>query len=97
VQTTSTELLQAWGHAAITVQPFQVVGPTWREQRCCRDQLIGRNKSNSWLQVLGTTERPQIDQRVGHQFHAVMVRLFELEAQQQPLELVLPREGPLHA
>ena len=40
---------------------------------------------------------PQIDQRVGHQFHAVMPLLFEFEAQQQPLELILPREGPLYA
>jgi hypothetical protein len=51
----------------------------------------------SWLRVSGTAEMPQIDQRVGHQLHPVVPRLFELEAQQQPLEFVLPREGPLHA
>ena len=51
----------------------------------------------SWLRVSGTTERPQIDQCVGHQFHAVMPQLLELKAQQKPLELVLPRKGPLHA
>src|SRR5271165_1769986 len=50
-----------------------------------------------WLRVSGTTEMPQIDQCVGHQFHAVVSLLFELEAQQQPLEFIFPREGPLHA
>src|SRR4051812_43178603 len=51
----------------------------------------------SWLRVSGTAEMPQIDQCVGHQFHTVVSLLFELKAQQQPLEFVLPREGPLHA
>src|SRR5271166_5285412 len=32
---------------------------------------------------------PQIDQCVGHQFHTVVSLLFELEAQQQPLEFIL--------
>src|SRR5271165_2884445 len=50
-----------------------------------------------WLRVSGTTEMPQIDQCVGHQFHTVVSLLFELEAQQQPLEFIFPREGPLHA
>ena len=45
--------------------------------------------SYSWL--------PKIDHGVGHQLHTVMVLLFELEAQQQPFEFILPREGPLHA
>ncbi len=40
---------------------------------------------------------PQIDQCVGHQFHTVVALLFELEAQQQPLEFIFPREGSLHA
>jgi hypothetical protein len=53
--------------------------------------------SDSWLQVSGTAERPQIDQGIGHQFHAVVPLLFELKAQQQPLEFVFPREGPFHA
>ena len=34
----------------------------------------------SWLRVSGTAKRPQIDQGVGHQLHAVVARLFELEA-----------------
>jgi hypothetical protein len=35
---------------------------------------------------------PQIDQCEGHQFHPVMPLLFELKVQQQPIELILPRE-----
>src|SRR3954468_22776722 len=59
--------------------------------------LQGSIVSLSWLRVSGTAEMPQIDQCVGHQFHTVVSLLFELKAQQQPLEFVLPREGPLHA
>jgi hypothetical protein len=51
----------------------------------------------SWLRILGAAKRSQINQRVGHQFHAIVPRLFELKAQQQPLELVFPCKGPLHA
>jgi hypothetical protein len=51
----------------------------------------------SWLRVSGTTERSQIDQRVRHQLHTVVPLLFELKAQQQPLEFILPRENPLYA
>src|SRR3954454_6622838 len=69
-----------------------------------RVRQIGPNKAGakgsysiSWLRVSGTTERPQIDQCERHQFHAVVSLLFELEAQQHPLELIFPREGALHA
>src|SRR5258706_11079741 len=34
-----------------------------QEQRCLAD---------NWLQVLGTAERSQVDQRVCHQLHAIM-------------------------
>jgi len=51
----------------------------------------------SWLRVSGITKMPQIDHGVGHQLHTVMALLFELKAQQQPFEFILPREGPLHA
>jgi hypothetical protein len=34
----------------------------------------------SWLQVSGTTEMPEIDQCVGHQFHTVVALLFEFKA-----------------
>jgi hypothetical protein len=50
------------------------------------------NFTYSWLQVSGTTEMPQIDQGVRHQLHTVMALLFELKAQQQPFEFILPRE-----
>jgi hypothetical protein len=49
------------------------------------------------LQVLGTTKMPEIDHGVRHQLHTVMALLFELKAQQQPFEFILPREGSLHA
>ena len=49
----------------------------------------------NWLQVLGTTETPQIDQGVRHQFHPVVALLDVLETQQQPLAFVLPRKRPL--
>jgi hypothetical protein len=52
---------------------------------------------NSWLRVSGTTKMPQIDHGVRHQLHAVMALLFELKAQQQPFEFILPREGSLYA
>ena len=66
----------------------------------CREVLqkkIPDIHRNSWLRVSGTTEMPQIDQCVGHQFHTVVPLLFELEAQQQPLEFIFPRKGPFHA
>src|SRR5664279_2798857 len=71
-------------------------------QRCDRTVGAGSKREERddvcirWLRVSGTAEMPQIDQCVGHQFHAVVSLLFELEAQQQPLEFIFPREGPLH-
>jgi hypothetical protein len=56
-----------------------------------------RREVYSWLRVSGTTKMPQIDHGVRHQFHTVMALLFELKAQQQPFEFILPCEGPLHA
>ena len=50
-----------------------------------------------WLRVLGHAETPQIDERVGHQLHAIVPTLMVLETQQQPLEFVLPRKRPLDA
>ena len=52
---------------------------------------------NNWLQVLGTTETPQIDQGVGHQFHPVVALLEVLETEEQPREFVRPRKRPLDA
>ena len=53
--------------------------------------------SINWLQVLGTTETPDIDQGVRHQFHPVVTLLDVLEPEEQPLEFVLPRKRPLDA
>jgi enoyl-CoA hydratase len=65
-------------------------------------QLVGFARAKeyllfSWLRVSSITKMPQIDHGVGHQLHTVMALLFELKAQQQPFEFILPREGPLHA
>jgi hypothetical protein len=49
----------------------------------------------NWLQVLGYAEPPHIDERVGHQLHAIVPTLMVLEPQQQPLKFVLPGKRPL--
>jgi hypothetical protein len=41
--------------------------------------------------------RQPVKHGVGHQLHTVMSLLFELKAQQQPLELIFPREGSRQA
>jgi hypothetical protein len=38
--------------------------------------------SDNWLQVLGTTKTPHIDQGVGHQFHPVVALLDVLEPEE---------------
>src|SRR6266581_7734017 len=53
--------------------------------------------TDNWLQVLGTTETPQIDQGVGHQFHPVVALLDVLKTEEQALAFVLPRKRPLDA
>jgi putative transposase len=52
---------------------------------------------HNWLQVLGTTETPDIDQGVRHQFHPVVALLDVLETEEQPLEFVLPRKRPFYS
>jgi hypothetical protein len=47
------------------------------------------------LRVLGTAELPHIDQGVRHQLHANMSLLQVFKPQEQPLEFVLPRKGPI--
>src|SRR5205823_2751340 len=49
----------------------------------------------NWLQVLGTTEPAQIDHRIPQQLHPIVSLLDAFKAEQQPFELVFPREGPL--
>ena len=50
-----------------------------------------------WLQVLGTAELTQINQRIRHQLHAVVSLLDVFKSQQQPLERIFPRKGPFNA
>ena len=50
-----------------------------------------------WLRVLRYAKAPQIDKRVGHELHAIVPTLMVLEAQQHPLQFVLPRKRPLDA
>jgi hypothetical protein len=51
----------------------------------------------NWLRVLGTAELPHIDQGVCHQLHAKMSLLQVFKPQEQPLECILPRKGPINA
>src|SRR5438445_13889651 len=48
-----------------------------------------------WLRVLGTAERSQVDQRIRQQLHPIVPLLDAFKTQQQPLEFILPRKGPL--
>src|SRR6266850_3011660 len=48
----------------------------------------------NWLQVLGDAEPPPIDERVGHQLHAIVPTLMVLEPQPQPLTFVLTGKRP---
>jgi len=56
--------------------------------------LVTSHFSLNWLQVLGFAEPPHIDERVGHQLHAIVPTLMVLEPQQQPLKFVLPGKRP---
>src|SRR5918911_5454154 len=49
----------------------------------------------NWLQVLDTAERSQVDHRVPQQLHPIVPLLDAFKAEEQPLEFVLPRKGPL--
>jgi len=51
----------------------------------------------NWLRVLGTAELPHIDQGVRQQFHANMSLLKVFKPQEEPLEFILPRKGPINA
>ena len=51
----------------------------------------------NWLRVLGTAELPHMDQSVCHQLHAKMSLLQVFKPQEQPLEFILPRKGPINA
>ncbi len=59
------------------------------------DQLPRLNLRINWLRVLGTAELAQIDQRVRHQLHAIVPLLDAFKSEQQALQFVFPRKGPL--
>ena len=47
------------------------------------------------MRVLATAERSQVDQRICQQLHPLVPLLDAFKSEQQPLEFVLPRKGPL--
>ena len=57
--------------------------------------LTGARSSANWLRVSDTAERSQVDQRIGHQLHAIVPLLDTFKSEQQPLELVFPGKGSL--
>src|SRR2546423_11810624 len=57
--------------------------------------MVGAELCDNWLRVLDTAERSQVDQRIRHQLHPIVPLLDAFKAEQQPLEFVLPRKGPL--
>src|SRR2546422_11047075 len=66
------------------------------ETRLCRlCQCIYAHPSFNWLRVLDTAESSQVDQRVGHQLHAIMPLLDVFKTEEESFEFVLPRKGAL--
>jgi hypothetical protein len=51
----------------------------------------------NWLRVLGTAELPHLDQGVRQSFHAKVSLLHVFKTKKQPIELILPRKGPIDA
>src|SRR5437667_7795428 len=82
-------------HGDSSWKGFAVFSRRTCHYRLC--QVIYAHPSVNWLQVLGTTETPQIDQGVGHQFHPVVALLDVLKTEEQALAFVLPRKRPLDA
>ena len=80
------DLAASQGGSGIFLAPVSGCLPMSTPTTLMQDQ--DANLYLSWLRVSGTSEGPQIDQCVGHQFHPIVPLLFELEAQQQPLEFV---------
>ena len=51
----------------------------------------------NWLQVLGTAECSQVDQRICHQLHPIVSLLEAFKAEEQSFKFFLPRKGSLDA
>ncbi len=47
------------------------------------------------MRVLDTTELSQVHQRIRQQLHPIVPLLPRFKTQQQPLERIFPRKGPL--
>jgi hypothetical protein len=60
----------------------------------CQNAVAGCVQTN-WLRVLGAAELPHIDQGVRQQFHAKMSLLNVFKTQEEPLEFIFPRQGPI--
>src|SRR4030095_14168340 len=83
---------------------------TWESSKRCRQQKSWKSVKSSpfasilahqhgipynRLRVLDTAERSQVDQRIGHQLHAIVPLLDMFKSEQQPLEFIFPCKGPL--
>jgi hypothetical protein len=53
--------------------------------------------ARNWLRVLGTAELPHLDQGVRQSFHAKVSLPPVFKTKNQPIELILPRTGPIDA
>src|SRR5262249_14226755 len=60
-----------------------------------RDTKFCAAFQHNWLRVLDTAELAQIDHRIPQQLHPIVALLDAFKAEQQPLELIFPRKGPL--
>jgi len=49
---------------------------------------FGYQLVHNWLRVSDTAERSQVDQRIGHQLHAIVPLLDTFKSEQQPLEFI---------
>jgi hypothetical protein len=67
-----------------------------RTRKCIPPRKLHRAIQYNWLQVLDTTELAQIDQRVRHQFHAIVPLLDAFKAEQESFELIFPGKGALN-
>jgi hypothetical protein len=69
--------------------------PVRTNELLSRLRAAAPNDTLNWLRVSDTAERSQVDQRIRHQLHAIVPLLDTFKSEQQPLELIFPRKGPL--
>jgi hypothetical protein len=83
---------------ALTVDTIRRVPDQTRQQNITPQVVQGKllwekNNCINWLQVLGTAELTQIDQRIGQHLHAIVPTLEVRKTEQQPFELIFPGKG----